>query len=180
MQSVTPLDDRRFAFEARRLTIETLVKIYLEQVSVSRSLVTVYLRLMFTLSLGALAGVVTLYGAILRFSVSPTLNTITMLEAISAVMALGVLVASALLSARALQQSAFDAAPFLHDPFPNAGPIIDSIFQLKELDEQQILDRLYFAIGKLVEHQPTLRVSTRLTTTLLVVGLLLTGVSFLI
>ncbi|MBM0280441.1 MULTISPECIES: hypothetical protein [Pseudomonas] len=180
MQSVTPLDDRRFAFEARRLTIETLVKIYLEQVSVSRSLVTVYLRLMFTLSLGALAGVVTLYGAILRFSVSPALNTITMLEAISAVMALGVLVASALLSARALQQSAFDAAPFLHDPFPNAGPIIDSIFQLKELDEQQILDRLYFAIGKLVEHQPTLRVSTRLTTTLLVVGLLLTGVSFLI
>jgi hypothetical protein len=180
MQSVTPLDDRRFAFEARRLTIETLVKVYLEQVSVSRSLVTVYLRLMFTLSLGALAGVVTLYGAILRFSVSPTLNAITMLEAISAVMALGVLVASALLSARALQQSAFDAAPFLHDPFPNAGPIIDSIFQLKELDEQQILDRLYFAIGKLVEHQPTLRVSTRLTTTLLVVGLLLTGVSFLI
>lgn len=180
MQSVTPLDYRRFAFEARRLTMETLVKVYLEQVSVSRSLVTVYLRLMFTLSLGALAGVVTLYGAILRFSVSPTLNTITMLEAISAVMALGVLVASALLSARALQQSAFDAAPFLHDPFPNAGPIIDSIFQLKELDEQQILDRLYFAIGKLVEHQPTLRVSTRLTTTLLVVGLLLTGVSFLI
>ncbi|MEZ7186093.1 hypothetical protein QVM19_31795, partial [Pseudomonas aeruginosa] len=52
-------DERRLVFEARRLTIEALVKIYLEQVSSSRNLVTVYLRLMFTLSLGALAGVIT-------------------------------------------------------------------------------------------------------------------------
>ncbi|MFK3789172.1 MULTISPECIES: hypothetical protein [Pseudomonas] len=180
MLPVTPAEERRFAFEARRLAIETLVKIYLEQVSVSRGLVTVYLRLMFTLSLGALAGVVTLYGAILRFSVSASLDMITLLEATSAVMALGALVTSALLSARALQQSAFDVAPFLRDPFPNAGSVIDSIFQSKELDEQQIVDRLYFAIGKIVEHQPVLRVSTRLTTVLLILGLLLTGVSFLI
>lgn len=180
MQPLTPAEERRFAFEARRLTIETLVKIYLEQVSVSRGLVTVYLRLMFTLSLGALAGVVTLYGAILRFSVAASLDMISIAEAIIAVMALGALVTSALLSARALQQSAFDVAPFLHDPFPNASSVIDSIFQSKELDEQQIVDRLYFAIGKIVEHQPVLRVSTRLTTVLLILGLLLTGVSFLI
>lgn len=79
MLPVTPADERRFAFEARRLTIETLVKIYLEQVSVSRGLVTVYLRLMFTLSLGALAGVITLYGAVLRFSAAASLDTITIL-----------------------------------------------------------------------------------------------------
>jgi len=180
MQPVTPTEERRFAFEARRLTLETLVKIYLEQISVSRGLVTVYLRLMFTLSLGALAGVVTLYGAILRFSVSASLDMITLLEAGAAITALGSLVASAMLSARALQHSAFDAAPFLHDPFPNAGSVIDSIFELKDLDEQQILERLYFAIGKVVEHQPTLRVSTRVTTVLLIFGLLMTGASFLI
>lgn len=180
MLPVTPADERRFAFEARRLTIETLVKIYLEQVSVSRGLVTVYLRLMFTLSLGALAGVITLYGAVLRFSAAASLDTITILEAVCAVLALAALVASALLSARALQQSAFDAAPFLRDPFPNAGSVIDSIFDSKDLDEQQIIDRLYFAIGKIVEHQPTPRVSTRLTTIFLIIGLLLTGASLLI
>lgn len=180
MRSVIPPDERRLAFEARRLAIETLVKIYLEQISVSRDLVTIYLRLMFTLSLGTLAGVVTLYGAILRFSANTSLSMITMLEAASAVIALGALVASALLSARALQQSAFDAAPFLHNPFPDAGSVIDSIFQLDELDEQQILNKLYFSINKLVEHQPALRVNARLTTAFLIAGLLFTGVSFLI
>ncbi|WP_169913899.1 hypothetical protein [Pseudomonas chlororaphis] len=162
------------------MTIETLVKIYLEQVHVSRSLVTVYLRLMFTLSLGALAGAVTLYGAMLRFSVGSSLQTITLLEAVSAIVALGMLVLSALLSARALQKSAFDAAPFLHDPFPNAGSMIDSIFQSNDLDEQQILNKLYFAINMSIEHQPALRVSARLTTALLIVGVLLAGVSFLV
>ncbi|WP_205584535.1 hypothetical protein, partial [Pseudomonas aeruginosa] len=70
-------DERRLVFEARRLTIEALVKIYLEQVSSSRNLVTVYLRLMFTLSLGALAGVITLYGTMLRFGTSASISMIT-------------------------------------------------------------------------------------------------------
>ena len=59
-------DERRLAFEARRLAVETLIKVYLEHVTHARHLVTAHLRLMFTLSLGALAGVVTLYGATLR------------------------------------------------------------------------------------------------------------------
>ncbi|NCE83678.1 hypothetical protein [Pseudomonas sp. Q1] len=179
LPSVTP-DSRRLAFEARRLAIETLVKIYLEQVDASRNLVTIYLRLMFTLSLGALAGAVTLYAAMLRFSAISSLEAITLLEAICAVLTLGVLVSSAFLSARALQQSAVDAAPFLHNPFPNAGTVIDSIFQSNDLDEQQILNKLYFAINQSIEHQPALRVSARLTTALLILGLFLAGISFLV
>ncbi|HEJ1874583.1 TPA: hypothetical protein SLV52_003098, partial [Pseudomonas aeruginosa] len=113
-------------FEARRLTIEALVKIYLEQVSSSRNLVTVYLRLMFTLSLGALAGVITLYGTMLRFGTSASISMITPLEVVLAIAALAALVTSALLSARALQKSAFDVAPLLHNPFPSADSVIDS------------------------------------------------------
>lgn len=180
MPAIVPHDERRLVFEARRLTIEIIVKIYLDQVSASRNLVTVYLRLMFTLSLGALAGVVTLYGAMLRFSSTAGLNMITTMAGATAIFALGTLVISAFLSARALQQSAFDSAPLLHDPFPNAGTVIDSIFELDNLDENKILDKLYFALGKTVEHQPALRVSARLTTALLVTGLLLTGISFLL
>ena len=129
-------DERRLVFEARRLTIEALVKIYLEQVSSSRNLVTVYLRLMFTLSLGALAGVITLYGTMLRFGTSASISMITPLEVVLAIAALAALVTSALLSARALQKSAFDVAPLLHNPFPSADSVIDSIFDADDIDGQ--------------------------------------------
>ncbi|HHW2860658.1 hypothetical protein CJU24_22995 [Pseudomonas aeruginosa] len=173
-------DERRLVFEARRLTIEALVKIYLEQVSSSRNLVTVYLRLMFTLSLGALAGVITLYGTMLRFGTSASISMITPLEVVLAIAALAALVTSALLSARALQKSAFDVAPLLHNPFPSADSVIDSIFDADDIDERQILRKLYFALDKTVEHQPRLRLSTRLITLFLIGGLFLTGASFLL
>lgn len=139
---------------------------------------TVYLRLMFTLSLGALAGVITLYGTMLRFGTSASISMITPLEVVLAIAALAALVTSALLSARALQKSAFDVAPLLHNPFPSADSVIDSIFDADDIDERQILRKLYFALDKTVEHQPPLRLSTRLITLFLIGGLFLTGVSF--
>lgn len=139
---------------------------------------TVYLRLMFTLSLGALAGVITLYGTMLRFGTSASISMITPLEVVLAIAALAALVTSALLSARALQKSAFDVAPLLHNPFPSADSVIDSIFDADDIDERQILRKLYFALDKTVEHQPPLRLSTRLITLFLIGGLFLTGASF--
>lgn len=173
-------DVRRLAFEAKRLAVETLVKIHLEQVTGAHRLATTHLRVMFTLSLGVLAGVVTLYGAMLRF-VSPTeFHAITIYNWVLAIAALAALVASALLSARALQQAASATMPFLRDPFPNAGSEIGSIFESDELDESEILRRLYFAVSKGVESQAILKVDARLCTTLMIVGLLLTGISFLV
>lgn len=180
VQNPLPQDERRLAFEARRLTIEILVKIYLEQSAASRELATIYLRLMFTLSLGALAGAITLYGAILRINPTEIFNLITVQAAVIAIAALGTLITSALLSARALQQSAFDAAPLLHNPFPSAETVIDEIFHHETLNERQILGKLYFTVSKNVEDQPALRVQARVTTLLLITGLLLTGISFLV
>ncbi|EMG4293211.1 hypothetical protein V2130_005413 [Pseudomonas aeruginosa] len=149
-------DERRLVFEARRLTIEALVKIYLEQVSSSRN------------------------GTMLRFGTSASISMITPLEVVLAIAALAALVTSALLSARALQKSAFDVAPLLHNPFPSADSVIDSIFDADDIDERQILRKLYFALDKTVEHQPPLRLSTRLITLFLIGGLFLTGASFLL
>ena len=177
--SLSP-DVRRLAFEAKRLAVETLVKIHLEQVTGAHRLATTHLRVMFTLSLGVLAGVVTLYGAMLRLASPSDFSAITIYNAILAIGALAALVASALLSARALQQAASATMPFLRDPFPNAGPEIDSIFESDDLDEDQILRKLYLAIGKGVESQAILKVDARLCTTLMIVGLLLTGASFLV
>lgn len=140
---------------------------------------TVYLRLMFTLSLGALAGVITLYGTMLRFGTSASISMITPGGGSCYRSACG-LVTSALLSARALQKSAFDVAPLLHNPFPSADSVIDSIFDADDIDERQILRKLYFALDKTVEHQPPLRLSTRLITLFLIGGLFLTGASFLL
>ncbi|MDF5806312.1 hypothetical protein P4238_24990 [Pseudomonas aeruginosa] len=102
------------------------------------------------------------------------------LEVVLAIAALAALVTSALLSARALQKSAFDVAPLLHNPFPSADSVIDSIFDADDIDERQILRKLYFALDKTVEHQPPLRLSTRLITLFLIGGLFLTGASFLL
>ena len=172
-------EERRLVFEARRLAIEVLMKVYLEQASTSRNLVTVYLRLMFTLSLGALAGLITLYGAMLRFSSTYSITMITPLEITFAIAALSALVASALLSARALQKSAFDVSPLLHNPFPGADAAINSIFDIDNIDEKQILRNLYFTLEQCVEHQPPLRLGTKLITIFMIMGMFLAGASLL-
>lgn len=173
-------DDRRLAFEAKRLAVETLVKIRLEQVGSAHRLATSHLRLMSTLSLGALAGVATLYGALLRFSPAVVINTATIIHAAVSLSALPVLVASALLSARALRRGAAEAMPFLRDPFPNAKSEIESIFEQEGLDEDEVLKRLYIAIDKGIESQPTFDIGSSLSTSLMILGLLLAGTSFLL
>lgn len=173
-------DERRLAFEARRLAVETLVKIYLEQVAHARHLVTAHLRLMFTLSLGALAGVVTLYGATLRIGIAHGIGALDRVEVMTGIAALAALVASALLSATALRRAAFDAVSFVYNPFPKAISDIAAIFETRDLDELEVLHKLYVAFGKGVEDQPTFKVQAGLSTTLLVVGLLVAGLSFVI
>jgi len=61
------LDDRRMRFDARRLALESFVKIHLEHVTGCRQLLLAHLRMIFTLSLGSLAGLVTLYASVMRF-----------------------------------------------------------------------------------------------------------------
>lgn len=173
-------DERRLAFEARRLAVETLVKVYLEQVTHARHLVTAHLRLMFTLSLGALAGVVTLYGATLRVGIANGIGALDRSEVLTGLVALASLVASALLSATALRRAAFEAVSFVHNPFPNAAAEIATIFETDGLNESEILRKLYAAIDKGLEGQPMFKVAARLSTALLIFGLLAAGLSFLI
>ncbi len=83
-----PLDERRLRFEARRLAVETFVRLHIEQVAASRQFLLTHLRLMFTLSLGALASVVTLYGAGLRLGTSASFDTMRPLSFVVATVAL--------------------------------------------------------------------------------------------
>lgn len=177
--SMTP-DERRLAFEAKRLATETLIKIYLEQVAHARHLITAHLRLMFTLSLGALAGVVTLYGATLRLGAGTGIVTLDRLQVVLGLCALAALVASALLSATALRRAASAALTYVHDPFPGAAAEIAAIFEADELDERQVLRRLYLALDIKSERRPVFRPEAGLSTALLIIGLLLAGAPFLL
>lgn len=173
-------DERRLAFEARRLAVETLIKVYLEHVTHARHLVTAHLRLMFTLSLGALAGVVTLYGATLRVGIANGIGTLDRLEVATGLVSLASLVASALLSATALRRTAIIAVSFVRDPFPKVASEIASIFELGSLDENDVLRKLHHTIDKGLEGPPMFEVEVRWSTSLLVFGLLAAGLSFLI
>lgn len=175
MLSTFTIEERRLAFEARRLAAETLMKVYLEHTQAARQLVVAYLRQMFTLSIGSIAGIVTLYGALLRFGPEHIFNSITLIEVSLALTALGSLIASALITASALQRAAFHSVNRLS----NQAPEIDEIFQNQELEEREILLKLYAATTRGFETQVLFRCETRVGISLLVVGLLSAVASFI-
>lgn len=91
-------EERRLAFEARRLAAETLAKVYLEHTQGARQLVMAHLRQMFTLSVGAIAGTIALYGTLLRFGSETTLRAITCCEIALGIPGLAALISSALIA----------------------------------------------------------------------------------
>lgn len=180
MTPAVTLEERRLAFEARRVSIETLIKIYVEQMQGARHLVLTHLRLMFALGLGALAGVITLYAAMLRFG--PAIESLEphILQVVLALSSLAAMIASALLTAFALQRTADSAVLYLQDPFPNSGPEIDAIFHADTHNEIEILHNLYRTVENGLSIQPKLQLATRLSTILLIIGLFAAGASFLV
>lgn len=173
-------DDRRIRFEARRLAIESFVKIHLEHVSGTRQLVMNHLKLMFTLSLGALAGVMTLYGAVLRFGGSPAIDALTRPGILLGFAALASLIGSALLAARGLQLAATEASRFMRDPVPGASDAAAMIFTDPAASEARITEGLFTLMSAMSDGQPTMQASTWPNTILLVLGLTCAGASFLV
>ena len=172
-------DDRRIRFEARRLAIESFVKIHLEHVSGTRQLLMNHLKLMFTLSLGALAGVMTLYGAVLRFGSSPAFDALTRPGVLLGFAALASLVGSALLAARGLQHAAGEAARSMRDPIPGASDAATVIFEDPAASEGDVTEALFKLMSAMSEGQPTMQASTWPNMLLLVLGLTFAGASFL-
>lgn len=169
-------EERRLAFEARRLAAETLAKVYLEHTQGARQLVMAHLRQMFTLSLGALAGIITLYGTILRFGSANSISAITYYEIALGILGLAALIASALITASALQRAAFDSVNRLSYQAPE----IDVIFRDEALNENEILLKLYVAVSKGLETQVLFKRETRWSVGLLIAGLLAAVTSFLV
>ncbi|OEZ27409.1 hypothetical protein [Variovorax boronicumulans] len=175
---LTP-EDRRLRFEAHRFSIETLVKIHLEHIEGSRLLAVSHLRMMFTLSLGALAGLITLYASVLRFGSAVSGAPNDPLRVDFAVTALALVVASALLSAIGLQRASASSSNFLRDPFPDAEIVMTGLAGDTHADEHQILRQLDEMLEVRLSRQPQFKARTLATNTLLICGIMFAGLSFL-
>lgn len=174
------LDDRRMRLDARRLALESFVKIHLEHVTGCRQLLLAHQRMIFTLSLGSLAGLVTLYASVMRFGSAASDQIYTPTHILLAVIALVALVASALLSAYYLQQASREAAQVLANPFPNCEENLTALFADPSLDEHQIVRHAMEAIDIRLERQPTLNIKTRAITILLTLSICAAGLSFIL
>ncbi|WCM23655.1 hypothetical protein NDK50_22640 [Paraburkholderia bryophila] len=110
MSHAQALEDRQPHFEACRFAIDTFVKIRLEPIEGARLLLTSHLRMMFTLLLGALAGLITLFASILRFGAVHLHTPGSMVRVRYAMASPASMVASALRSAESMQRASADAA----------------------------------------------------------------------
>lgn len=171
------LRERSLRMEARKLTVESLVRVHLDSVGGTRQLVLGHQRLMFTLSLGALAGVITLFAAALRLG-GPQMLPLPPLPAGLALLALTALTASALLSAVTLQDATRQASRFLREPFPGAGRELARLFSPTAGDETAIVTGLLDVLARRVQAEPVVEPSTWWTTSLLLIGVAATAAAF--
>jgi hypothetical protein len=173
-------DRRRLRFEAKRFAIETFVKIHLEHAEGSRLLLVSHSRLMFTLSLGALAGTVTLFAAALRQSGPPSIALLGLAPIVLAALSLAFLVTAAILATRVLHSAASAATELLRQPFPNAERELEEAFDNEFSNEQTILDRvastILLRLKKETAHQPR----TIGITLFLIAGLCAAGLALLL
>lgn len=180
MTTPLQLDDRRMRFDARRLALESFVKIHLEHVTGCRQLLLAHQRMIFTLSLGSLAGLVTLYASVMRFGSVASGEIYTPTHILLAVIALVSLVASALLSAYYLQQASKEASQVLVNPFPNCEENLTALFSDPSLDEHQIVRHAIEAIDIRLERQPALNIKTSAITVLMTISICAAGLSFIL
>lgn len=169
-------EDRRLGFEAKKFALETLVKIYLEQSNGSRALAVSHTRVMLTMSLASMAGLVTVFAAMLRSGNPEATEWMQPLPAGLALSGLGLLVASALWATKALSLAAKAATNILQDPFPTARKELQEMFDAK--NEDVVLDRLVATVQlHIADNAPSNNLSVYATMSL-VAGTALAAASF--
>lgn len=133
---------RKLRFEGRKFALETLVKLHLVQSEATRNLRVGHVKLTFALSLGALAGFLTLISAFARFvddfPTWPNDRGGLLLLALG----LGSLMAAAIVAILQYHATVERSADLLLRPYPKAEAEFQSILSEQSLDETAYLDRL--------------------------------------
>lgn len=166
------IEERRIRFEAKKLAVEVLVKIHLEHLQGSRILVMNHYRLTFGLSLSAVAGLVTLYAAALRFGAELGSDPTSLLRIGLGIFAVSCLVASAMLATRALRKVASLSAHLLRNPFPGAEAELAQIFEDNSTDEGTIVQNILKVMKLRADSEPAFNHTTGKNTLLLAFGVI--------
>lgn len=135
---------RKLQFEARRFSMDALIRVQLEQSAGTRALMAGHLRLMFGLSLAAIAGAATMISGLLQAKADEislredAVLVVLILLCVAFFMGAAVL---ALFRSRAVVRQ---AASLLLDPFPGADNDFKRLLSRPRdnEDEEEILDAL--------------------------------------
>ncbi|MFQ8433250.1 hypothetical protein [Amaricoccus sp. W119] len=136
------LERRKLRFEARKFAIDTLVRMYLAQLEGTRSLRVGHVKLTFGLSLGALAGVLTVISALARFTENYPEWPEDRIPILLLVSGLGGLLAAAVTAISHYRTVVEGSADLLLRPYPGAELEFNGILSGTPEDETAYLDSL--------------------------------------
>jgi hypothetical protein len=143
------IEERRFRFEARRLAVDTYIKVHVERAAGARLLVASYFRLIFTLSLGTLAAAVTLASAWARFGATGPIGHNQTIVLLFSVLAVAALILSAILAANGMRRAAGWSIRSVRDPLPESGSAIEKALGNNDVGENEIFGHIMVSMNEM-------------------------------
>lgn len=153
------IEDRRIRFEARKLAIESYIKVHVDRAAGARLLVASYFRLIFTLSLGTLAAIVTLGSAWARFGSTSDTGIGDPVAIALTFSTIVTLVFSAVLAANGLRRAVGRSIRSVRDPLPISGNTIDDSLRKDGSNENEIFGHIMDSIDEMSQATDLNRIS---------------------
>ncbi|HRM73970.1 MAG TPA: hypothetical protein PLI13_04570 [Paracoccus sp. (in: a-proteobacteria)] len=181
MQQHDPQDEsRKLRFEARKFALETLAKMYLVQAEATRNLRVGHVKLTFGLSLGALAGFLTVISALARFVADFPTWPADMGGILVLGFGLGVLLLAAIVAISQYRATVERTADLLLHPYPKAEAEFQAILQDHSLDETGYLDKLSTILRTRTEDARQHQAPSSLVLVLILIGAMVTSIALFI
>jgi hypothetical protein len=177
--SPTEVEDRRMRFEARKFALDSLLRIHLNHLEGSRLLLVSHARLMFTLALAALAGVLTLFTTDIRDMNTALAKDGAMLPIGLGAVSVVLLSLAALLSGRMLHAAMAASASLVRDPYPQSESALERVFNDDTILEKEIVLQTTSVLGLRLQMTPVYQPATLPVTLMLAVGLIAAAASIL-
>lgn len=133
---------RTLRFEARKFALESLIRIYLAQLDASRNLRVGHVKLTFALSVGTLAGFLTLISAFARFIDDFPTWPADMAGLSILAFGMSCLVVAAAVAITQYRATVERSADMLLRPYPDAEADVHAILAGEPTNEMDYLDRL--------------------------------------
>jgi hypothetical protein len=140
--TVENIEAQKLQFEARKFSLEMLIKMYLTQLEATRNLRVGHVKMTLALPFGALAGFLTVLAALARFTDDYPVWPEDRLALILLFVALGSFLTAAVVAISQYRAAVDRAADQLFHPYPGAETEFEDILFGRANSEEAYLDRL--------------------------------------